>query len=140
MADVAVTAANVRSGERAQVDREAVLGAAVTAGQVTYKDPADGKLKLADANGASAAIRTGYGMALNGGADGQPAAAQRSGRYKPGGTVVVGTIYVLSATPGAICPAADLATGHHVCIIGVGVAADEIELIMANSGALVPAS
>lgn len=119
MADITVTAANVVNVS-SPVER-GVLGAAVTAGQAVYKDTADGgKAKLADTNGASVGIRTLWGIALNGGAAGQPVeVAVGPGEVNMGSTLVVGTPYVLSATPGGVAPVADLATGHFTCVLGV---------------------
>jgi len=72
MADITITATNVKRGPGAVIVH-GILAATVTAGQVLYR-LADGTFGLADANGASTLIKTPYGIALNGGAAGQPAA------------------------------------------------------------------
>ncbi len=137
MSDLSITAANVLPGADAQVEHS-YFGASVTAGQVVYNDTADNEKKLADANSATAIVRKVHGIALNGGSDGQPAAVQRGGTITIGATVVVGKVYVLSATPGGIAPIDDLATGHYVTVIGVGISSTQIKLGFLESGVAVP--
>ena len=84
MADLMVTAANVVRAADAKT-QVALYGATVTAGQTVYADPADsGKFKPADADSATAAVRTTRGIALNSGANNQPAAVQTEGRISIG--------------------------------------------------------
>ena len=138
MADLTVTAANVVKGSRAKIV-SGTYGATVTAGQTVYADPADSdRYKLADADSATAAVRATAGIALNSGSASQPADVQEGGRINPGATVVVGTIYVQSDTPGGIMPAADLETGDFVTVLGVGVSASQIDLNIHRSGVAVP--
>lgn len=138
MADLSVTAANVVKGSRARIV-SGTYGATVTAGQTVYSDPADGRrYKPADADSATAAVRATAGIALNSGAAGQPADIQEGGRITIGATVVIGTIYVQSDTPGGIMPAADLETGDTVTVLGIGVSATEIDLNIHRSGVAVP--
>jgi hypothetical protein len=138
MADLTVTAANVVKGARAKI-LSGTYGAAVTAGQTVYADPADsGRYKPADADSATAAVRATAGIALNSGSAGQPADIQEGGRITIGATVAVGTIYVQSDTPGGIMPAADLETGDTVTVLGIGVSASQIDLNIHRSGVAVP--
>lgn len=138
MADLTITAANVVKGNGAKI-LSGTYGATVTAGQAVYADPADnGRFKPADSDSATAAVRTPVGIALNSGSTGQPADIQTEGRISIGGTVVVGTIYVLSATAGGIAPAADLVTGDYVSVLGIGVSASQIDLNIHRSGVAVP--
>jgi hypothetical protein len=137
MADVSVTATEVLKTSATVVDSGGVFGETVTAGQVVYKLSSDGKWYKADAN-LSAAAAALKGIALNGGAANQPAVIAIGGTIDPGFTVTVGTVYVLSATAGGIAPAADLATGMYVGIVGVGLAADTLGLIIYSSGVAVP--
>lgn len=136
MADVSVTATSVvKASDTISID--GVLGATVTAGQTVYLDSATNTFKLADAN-ASSATATVVGIALNGGATGQPVKVAIGGSITPGFTVTVGAVYVQSATAGGIAPVADLATGHYTSIVGVGLTASSLMLIMRNSGVAVP--
>jgi hypothetical protein len=136
MADLTITATSVVAGADAE-KITGTAGASITAGQACYLDPTDDRFKLGDANGSGANIKTVRGTALHAAASGQPITLQRSGKIAIGATVTVGTIYVLSATPGGIAPSADLSSGHTVSIIGVGVSATEIQMQIMNSGVAV---
>lgn len=139
MADIVVTAGSVLKGSDATVE-EGIAGATVTAGQPVYKDSTDSdKLKLADAN-ASLATAAAVGIALHGASSGQPLKYQTGGSINPGGTVAIGTIYVVSATAGGIAThaAADLTTAMRTTIIGVGTSASNIAMKLFASGALIP--
>lgn len=137
MADLSITAANVDllSGS----ERQGTFGATVTAGQAVYKDTADNNdLKLAQADG-TALEATVAGIALNGGADGQPGDYQTAGVIDIGATATEGEIYVLSQTAGGICPEADIVTeDDYVTIIGVGNSDGNISLNIHVSGAQIP--
>lgn len=134
MADITITAASVVKGADART-LTLVAGAAITAGQVVYKDAADNdKVKLADADSATAAIRVPFGVALNGAAAGQPVTVQTDGLITIGGTVAPGVVYLLSDNAGGIMPAADQEAGDYTSIIGVGASATEITLHLFSSG------
>jgi hypothetical protein len=119
MADIAITAASVLAGANADINRLHNAGATITAGQAVYLEGATKTWKLADSNGASAEIKTADGFALNGASAGQPLAVQASGDITIGGTLTAGVAYYLSATPGAICPVADVGSGDNVCLLGL---------------------
>ena len=137
MADITVTPASVVPAA-ACLQRSGIAGEAILAGQSIALSSVDGKYYKADNNGA-AAIQRCDGVALNSAPGaGQPVNFITQGGFNPGATVVVGTIYVVSTTPGGICPAADLASGSKVCIIGVGTTASNIDTLLHNSGASVP--
>lgn len=136
MADVSVTANEVLKDSGTQIET-GTFGATVTAGQTVYLDTTTNTFKLADANGVSPLFRV-KGIALNGGVSGQPAAVAVGGTLDPGFTVGVGTPYFQSATPGGICPAADLATGMCTTYLGVGKSASQLELRIHNSETAIP--
>lgn len=138
MADLTITAANVVSGANA-VTRQGVAGATITAGQPLYQDSADSyALKPARANAAATDLVV--GIALHGAADGQPITYQSEGAINVGATLVVGTIYVLSAAAaGGIAPSGDLASGNYVTVLGVATAAGSLQMGINNSGVAVPA-
>lgn len=117
MTDLSITATSVVPGNNANIVA-GIFGAAVTAGQVVYKEAATGLLKLADSNSATAEARTPYGIALNGGSTGQAASVIRSGDVTIGATLVAGMPYFLSETPGGIEPVADLGTGEYSAQLG----------------------
>lgn len=136
MPDLVITPANVLAGVDAGF-YQGVAGAAITAGQAVTLDSATKQLKLADSN-AAVALATVKGIALHAAAVGQPLRVQTNGTITLGGTTV-GTIYVLSGTPGGIAPVAELAVGMYTVILGVGAAAGALKLALMNSGQQVPA-
>lgn len=136
MADLTITPGNIQEGTGAQVV-SGTAGAVITAGQTVYLDSSDNTYKLADANSTAAAAQA-KGVALNSApASGQPITVQYAGNMEFGAIITEGEIYVVSATAGGIAPEADLASGHRVTIVGVGVSTTEIKLIsgMFASGA-----
>jgi hypothetical protein len=137
MADLTITAASVVKGANAKTEI-GTFGGTVAAGKSVYLDPTDKKFKLADADSATAAVRTTRGIALNSGDNNQPAVIQTSGLITIGATVVVGTIYVQSDVAGGIRPAADNGSGDFVTVIGIGVSASQIDLNIHASGVAVP--
>ena len=118
MADISITAANVVKGSNAVVEA-GTAGATITAGQVVYKDAADGRYKLADADSATAAAKAPRGIALNGASDGQPLSIIRSGDVTIGATLTPGTAYYLSPVAGGIAPLGDVLSGDDVVLIGL---------------------
>ena len=133
MADLSITAANVVAGADSQTEN-GYAGATITQGQVVYLDTADNRYKLADSNGASALIRTPRGIALNGGASGQPLAVLLRGDITIGATVTAGVAYYLSDTPGGICPVADVGSGEYPCVVGIAKSASVLSVQITPSG------
>lgn len=135
MAALTITAGSVVPGTGATIENS-TAGATITAGQLVYLDTTTSTMKLADANGA-AALRSVYGIALNGASSGQPVSVLTKGNITIGATVVTGTIYVSGATsPGDINPAADLTTGWYTSVIGVATSTTVIAVQIQNSGAV----
>lgn len=132
MADLSITATSVIAGADS-VGENGFLGATVTAGQLVYKDSADGLWKLADANGA-AALRTPGGIALNGGVSGQPVRVHKSGDITLNSVLTVNTAYFLSDTPGGICPAADLGSGEYGTFVGIAKSTTVLKVNLTSSG------
>lgn len=133
MADLSITVANVLAQAGAITD-VGTLGATVTAGQVLYKDTSDGSLKLADNNSATAAARSPCGIALNGGASGQPCKYLKEGDLAVGSILTAGVAYYLSDTAGGICPVADLASGEYPTVIGIARSASVLRVKFIESG------
>ena len=132
MADVTQTPASVVIGV-GNVTATGTAGATIVAGDVLYKDLTDSsKLKLTDADALLTAVIA--GIAVGGAAANQLVSYQHSGPINPGGTVVKGTTYVASVTPGNIAPQADLVSGDFVSILGVAISTTEIQLKINNSG------
>lgn len=135
MTDITITPADVLAGGDAVIENGRA-GATITAGQVVYKEASSGKFKLTDTNSGTTEVKNAYGIALNGASDGQPLAVQKSGSITIGGTVVAGTAYYASETPGGIQPAADVAT-EDVTFLGIATTAAIIKLGIINSGVTV---
>lgn len=134
--DLTVTATSVVSGAGAVVET-LQAGETITAGQTLYVDATDGKAYKSDANGAAAAKAL-KGVALNGGSVNQRISIQKEGTITIGATVVVGTLYVVSATAGGIAPAADLASGMDTIVVGVGSTTGAILMNIWDTGIAVP--
>lgn len=133
MADLSITAANVAAGGGAKIV-PGTAGEAITAGQVVYLDSSTGRFKLADNNSATAAVRSPYGIALNGAAAGQPLSVLTSGPITIGATLTAGVAYYLSATAGGICPVADLATGQYPTVLGIATSTTVLRVNLTESG------
>jgi hypothetical protein len=126
-ADLSQTAANVVGYGEQQQGR---LGGTVTAGQPVRRQ-ADGTW-VASTNASAAGAQV-DGIALSGGASGQPFTYQRSGLVNLGATVAVGMIYVLSAS-GAISPVSDAASGDYMTIICIATTTALCQMSIAVSG------
>lgn len=132
MADLVITAANVKPGADAKIET-GYAGEALAAGKVAYK-AANGRYMLADSNSGTSLARQGRGIVLNGAAADQPVSVQTGGKITIGAAVVAGTAYYLSDTPGGICPVADVGTGESVNLLGLASSATEIVIDTAFPG------
>lgn len=135
MADITITPANVIAGSNAIIE-DGKAGATITAGQVVYREASSGKYKLTDTNSATAEVKTGRGLALNGAADGQPLKIITAGDVTLGSVLTAGTAYYASETPGGIQPAADVAT-EDVVFLGIAKSTSVLTLKIINSGVTV---
>lgn len=133
--DLSVTATLVLKAADTQVNNTSNFGETVTAGMSVYKKASDGLWYKAQCDGTAEESGTvGLGVALNGGAVGQPAVVAVGGTVTIGATVTVGIIYCVSATFGGICPSADLASTNKVSILGYGATATTISLDINATG------
>jgi hypothetical protein len=135
MANLTITATQVQP-DTTGVLVSGIAGETITAGQVCYEDPDDNyEFKLADCDNASSTVRTVRGIAVNGATAGQPVRLQVSGDLTlgAGAAPVLGTIYCLSNTAGAIMPAADLSTGEYTHILGVGYTGNKLRMKIHNA-------
>lgn len=118
MADITVSAAGVAKGTNATFVT-GVAGATITAGQPVYIDTSASNVIKTAVNTSSTACVV-AGIALHAALTGQPIQYQTAGDlYLTGTTLAVGTVFVLSAAAGGICPSADLdgTTGTSYCTI-----------------------
>lgn len=117
MADLSQTAANVKPGENI-TPRMRQAGEAITQGMPYYISVTDSKAYQTDANDGAAKAEV-RGIALTGAAIDGWFVAQESGLINVGATLAVGTLYVVSATKGAIAPIGDITSGQYVSSIGI---------------------
>ncbi|MGO6835026.1 hypothetical protein ACCS87_02695 [Rhizobium ruizarguesonis] len=118
MTDLVITAANVLAASNAERD-QGIAGETIVAGKAIYLAATTNRWMLADSNSATGEARQAKAIALNGASVGQPVSFQKSGDITIGATLVAGTAYYLSDTPGGICPLADVGTGEYVCLLGL---------------------
>jgi hypothetical protein len=131
VADVTITPANVIS-TATTVMKSGFAGAAVTAGQAVYVDPADGKVKPALAT--ADATSTVAGIALHAAAVGQPVWYTTDGPLNVGAVLAAGKLYVLSgAGAGGIAPAADLAVNWRTTVVGYAKTTSQLQLTLHNT-------
>lgn len=133
MADLTVTASSVLANSGSAVEH-GTAAAALTAGQVLYKDDATGRYGLADSNSATAGVRVPVGIALHAAATGQPVAVLTRGPITIGATLAAGTTYALSETPGGLQPTADLASGEYPSIIGMATSTTVLNVKIQSAG------
>lgn len=137
MSDIAVTAANLFPGANANLLR-GVAAAAIAAGQTVYR-LTDGTIGLADANGTTPADVTAGIAVCSALRAGQPITyTDDDDDLTLGGTTVAGEPYMQSATPGGICPPADLVTGWKGTLIGFGKTGNKLRVKIIASGQTVP--
>lgn len=116
-ADLTVTAANVLPSASAKF-ATGKAGVAITAGQWLYLDT-DGTWKLADANDVTPKYKV-RGCAVNSAGVGQYIrVCIGDTNFNPGATLSIGTVYILSTTPGGIAPVSDAASGSYISILGI---------------------
>ena len=132
MADVSFTAASIKPGTNAQT-QEVMFGATITQGMVVYLDSSDNEYKIADCT-TSATTAAAAGIALTGGAAGQPGVIITGGNLTTSAHLSLASpVYILSEA-GLICPAGDLANDDYVTIIGVATSTTNLKLSLNASG------
>jgi len=138
MAAKVITAANVLAGSNGR-KKDIIFGEAVTAGMPLYRKAADGRYYKADAN--DAATHAAEGIALNGGAAGQPGfLVYEDDDFTPGCALAVGDILVVGAgAAGDVAPSTDLAVGWYPTILGVAKSAAKMVLKPIAAGVAIPA-
>jgi len=127
MADISQTAASVSMGSATTPNRVVQFGEAVTQGMPLYLHT-DGKYWQCDANDTALKADCKAIALTPGGIDGHGLAALPSstpGRslVNLGATLVVGEVYAVSATKGAIAPIADITSTQFVSVMGIATTA-----------------
>lgn len=130
MADITVTAANVRGSGGSQ--RVTLAGFVGVPGKAVMVNAA-GKVVLSDNNAAGLQRVDGITLASTAGVD-QPLVWQQGGEIVFGGGLVAGATYWLSDTPGGICPDADVGAGERAILVGYAKSATTLVLGVKDTG------
>ena len=118
MADLTITASNLVAGIGATT-ATGVAGEAIAAGDAVYIDTADNNdLKKCQHDGTAIEANT-VGLALATYADTATVTYITEGDLCFGTLLTIGTVYVVSATPGLIAVAADAGAADYLTILGV---------------------
>lgn len=136
MSDVTVTPSAVLAATSNTGVARGTAGAAITAGQVVWADPAASyEIKPAQATNQTQALNV-VGIALNGAALGQPIAYATSGDVTFNSAFTATGVYVLSAAnPGGIAPHTDLATGNWATFLGIATSTTNLRIGIIASNA-----
>lgn len=142
MADIAITPALVLASAAADIERQYNFGATVTGGQIVYLDetvtPSLWKPLDRDAASGPNAITVKKGIALIGGATGQPAAVcLKDPDLTFGGTVVNGATIYTSDTAGGITTADIPTTGDYPTVLGVAKSTTKMNFDPVSSGVVI---
>lgn len=138
MADIIVTASGVLQSTSAFLNFAYNAGAEITAGQFVYLDNTN-LWQLVDADSATGTeITRTFGVAVNHAYTGQRlVVSTKDTDFTPGATLVAGTTYVGSTTPGGICPASDLAAGDYPVVVGIAKSTTKLNLNPSAAGAAI---
>ena len=117
MADLSITAANVKAGSASTRVQLVQAGEAIDQGEPAYL-ASDGKYYQTDANDTAIKAQA-KGIAITPASTDGYFLLAVDGLINLGATLAVGQIYVCSATKGGIAPYADLTTNDFVTILGV---------------------
>ncbi len=133
MTDLSITATAIIPGSNA-VTKRGSAGETIAAGKAVYKSSTTNLVMLADSNSATAEARTADGIALNGGATGQPIEYQTSGDLTTNAVLTANTAYFMSDTPGGICPIADVGSGEYLQLLGIAKSTTVLMVLLATTG------
>lgn len=132
MVDLVQVPANVQQAGNAGIAR-GIAGVAIVAGNSVYKSATTGQLLLAEKD-LTAVEAAAVGIAINGGAPGQPISYIVSGDLDPGAVLVVGGTYMVGAGAGAIAPVADVLAGNFPTILGIASTANNLKVNIFQGG------
>jgi hypothetical protein len=138
MADISITAASVLASSTATISKQYNFGATVTAGQTVYLN-ASNQWVLLDLNAAATGngITDVRGVALNGGASGQPAAVViEDSDFTPGGTLTNGSAVYGSTNAGGVTHDVP-ASGSYPVSLGLAKSTTKMVLKIVASGAVI---
>lgn len=134
MTDVTFTTTLVKPFDNNYQHRTLAAGETIAPCDSCYEDTnvSPSVWRKADAN-ASITTAAAKGIALNGGAVGQPVRVFLLGDLTCDG-LTAGVVYVVSANAGKVAPAADITTGWFVTVLGVALTATKLRVAPIVSG------
>jgi hypothetical protein len=136
MADLSITAANVKAGSASTRVQLVQAGEAIDQGEPAYL-ASDGKYYQTDANDTAIKAQA-KGIAITPASTDGYFLLTVDGLVNLGATLAVGQIYVCSATKGGIAPYADLTTNDFVTILGVATTTALLDINLLVSGVQKP--
>jgi hypothetical protein len=136
MADLSITAANVKAGSASTRVQLVQAGEAIDQGEPAYL-ASDGKYYQTDANDTAVKAQA-KGIAITPASTDGYFLLAVDGLINLGATLAVGQIYVCSATKGGIAPYADLTTNDYVSIVGVATTTALLDINLLVSGVQKP--
>ena len=136
MADLSITAANVKAGSASTRVQLVQAGEAIDQGEPAYL-ASDGKYYQTDANDTAIKAQA-KGIAITPASTDGYFLLAVDGLVNLGATLAVGQIYVCSATKGGIAPYADLTTNDFVSIVGIATTTALLEINLLVSGVQKP--
>ena len=134
MADLTITVSNLVAGTGATT-ATGTAGETIAAGDAVYIDSTDnGNLKKCQHDG-TAAEAAAVGIALAAAADDATVTYITEGDLCFGTLLAIGTVYVVSATPGLIAVAADAGSADYLTVLGVatGTAVLSVKIIQSEN-------
>lgn len=136
MADLSITAANVKAGSASTRVQLVQAGETITQGQPAYL-ASDGKYYQTDANDTAIKAQA-KGIAITPASTDGYFLLTVDGLVNLGATLAVGQVYVCSATKGGIAPYADLTTNDFVTIVGIATTTALLDINLLVSGVQKP--
>ena len=135
MADITITPANVKlastAGDKPSIDK-VIAGETLTHVMPVYRSN-DGKYYKCDASDPDK-LACEF-ITLGAAAADEWVTVISAGDFKPGATLVANTTYVVSAaSPGRVCPQADLAVTNGIVILGTARSTDTLRVAIDNTG------
>jgi hypothetical protein len=140
MADLTITGSDVQ-WQSGPVLGDQPAGGTIAAGNAVYLHSGTLKWLRAQADGtADEAGASGYGIALNASFSNGRLNVAVNGAIVALGTGTAGSLYVISATAGAIAPYADISTtGHYLTPLCLGIGNNQVIVLSAyHSGSVKP--
>lgn len=136
MADISITAANVKAGSASTRVQLVQAGEAIDQGDPAYL-ASDGKYYQTDANDTAVKAQV-KGIAITPASTDGYFLLAVDGLVNLGATLAVGQVYVVSASKGGIAPYADLTTNDFVSIVGVATTTALLDINLLVSGVQKP--